>query len=294
MPDHVHDRSVVVDTTRSPFARLRPLGVASVRLDDAFWAPRRRVNHDVSLPDQYEQCETSGRLDNFRRVTGASDAPFQGRFFNDSDIYKWIEAASWALAGASDPALSAQIDQAIALIAAAQDDDGYLNTYFSLERAGERWSDLAVMHELYCAGHLMQAAVAHHRATGSRALLDVTTRFADHIDGVFGPGRHLGAGGHPEVEMGLVELARETGQQRYLRLAQFFVDQRGQQPPTISGKEYHLDHAPVREQREVVGHAVRALYLYAGVTDLYAETGEPALWTALEALWHNLRERKSY
>ena len=150
------------------------------------------------------------------------------------------------------------------------------------------------MHELYCAGHLIQGAVAHHRATGARAFLDVAIRLADHIVATFNPSARQGADGHPEIEMALVELARATGDERYLRQAQFFVDQRGQRPPTISGKEYHQDHAPVRGQREVVGHAVRALYLYAGMADLYAQTGERALWESLEALWRNLQGRKIY
>ena len=261
---------------------------------DTFWEPRRQINRLRTLPSQYHQCADTGRFDNFRRAAGLLQGEFQGRFFNDSDVYKWIEAAAWTLATARDAGLQAQVDEVIALIAAAQDTDGYLNTYFTFERIPERWTNLAVMHELYCAGHLIQAAVAHHRALGSRALLDVAVRFADHIDDVFGAGKRAGAPGHPEIEMALVELARETGEQRYLGLAHFFIAQRGQQPAVSCGRDYCQDHAPFRDQREVVGHAVRALYLYSGATDIYAETGEDALWDTLDALWHNLTERKAY
>ncbi len=286
--------AVIVDTRRSPFCRLRPLSLNAVTIDDTFWAPRRRVNHAVTLPEQYEQLEQTGRLHNLRRAAGQEQGAFEGRFFNDSDVYKWLEAAAWVLAAERDERLQAQVDHLIALIAAAQDSDGYLDTYFTFARIPERWTDLAVMHELYCAGHLIQAAVAHHRALGRRDLLDVALRLANHIVATFNPMGRQGADGHPEIEMALIELARDTGDERYLHQAQFFVDQRGQHPPTISGKEYHQDHTPVRAQHEVVGHAVRALYLYAGMTDLYAETGEQALWEALAALWRNLQERKIY
>lgn len=285
---------VVVDTSRSAFSALRPVSLTQVHLNDTFWTPRREINHKLTLPSQYQQCEVSGRLDNFRRAAGLQAGEFHGRFFNDSDIYKWLEAAAWVLATETDAVLESQVNAVIELVAAAQEDDGYLNTYFMFERTAERWTDLVVKHELYCAGHLIQAAVAHHRATGSRALLDVAIRFADLITATFGPDARHGACGHPEIEMALVELARDTGDERYLRQAQFFIDQHGQQPPVIGGDAYHLDHQPFREQRDVVGHAVRALYLYAGATDVYAETGEPALDETLEALWDDLQACKLY
>ena len=188
--------------------------LTAVTLDDAFWAPRRQLLRDATLPSQYRLLEETGRIDNFRRVAGKVDKPFQGLFFNDSDVYKWIEAAAWSLATEPDPALAAMVDDVIAEIEAAQQPDGYLNTYYSLERAGERWSNLKVMHELYCAGHLFQGAVAHYRATGSDRLLNIARRMADNICSVFGPpetGKRAGTCGHPEIEMGLVELARATG-----------------------------------------------------------------------------------
>jgi DUF1680 family protein len=293
-------RAVVVDTSRSPNARLRPLAIDAVTLDDAFWSPRLRVNHAVTLAAQYRQCEETGRIDNFRRAAGTIDTPFQGRYFNDSDVYKWIEAAAWTLAAGPDPALERQVDDLIIEIAAAQRPDGYLNTYFARERAEERWTDFD-LHEMYCAGHLFQAAVAHHRATGATSLLDVATRFADHICATFGPpetGKRLGADGHPEIELALVELYRETGERRYLEQAQFFLDVRGRGllgPPYDRFRPaYHQDHQPFREQDAVVGHAVRAIYLTAGATDLAIETGEDAVVAALHRLWTDMTARKMY
>ncbi len=286
--------AVVVDTRRSPASRLRPLGLGAVVLADAFWAPRRQVNQAVTLSEQYEQLVQTGRLDNFRRAAGEAGGEFQGRYFNDSDVYKWLEAAAWTLATERDERLRALVGEVVTLIAAAQDADGYLDTYFTGVRTTERWANLRDLHELYCAGHLIQAAVADHRATGSDDLLGIALRLADHIGATFNADGLRTVDGHPEIEMALVELYRETGDERCLRQALFFVDQRGQQPPAIGGRDYHQDHAPVRDQRAVVGHAVRALYLYAGMTDLYAETGERALMEALEGLWQDLQQHKVY
>jgi DUF1680 family protein len=293
--------AVVVDTTCSPFARVRPVAVGAVTIDDAFWAPRLRINRESTLPSQYRLLRETGRIDNLLRAAGTLEGEFQGRFFNDSDVYKWLEAASWALAATpdADPELEAMVDEAIAAVAGAQRGDGYLDSYFARERADQRWTDFD-LHEMYCAGHLFQAAVAHHRATGSTRLLDVATRFADHIDATFGtgPGKRIGTDGHPEVEMALVELARETGERRYVDLAKFLVDVRGHGVLGDAfgrfGPEYHQDHQPFRDLNEIVGHAVRAVYLNAGVADLYAETGESALLEALHRLWQSMTVRKMY
>lgn len=293
-------RAVVVETTGSDNATIRPVPVDAVTIDDAFWAPRRRQNREATIPSQHRQLWETGRFDNLLRVVGKYDGPFQGRYFNDSDVYKWLEAASWSLATDPDPELERQVDEAIAVVEAAQRPDGYLNSYFELERANERWTDHD-LHEMYCAGHLFQAAVAHHRATGSTRLLDITTRLADHIDSVFGPeeqGKRIGTDGHPEVEMGLIELARETGDRRYVDLTQFLVDVRGHgvlgDAYDRFGRKYHQDHQPFRELDEIVGHAVRAVYLNAGVADLWAETGERALGAALHRLWESMTARKMY
>ena len=291
---------MVVDTSSSRHARLRPLSLADVRLSDGFWEPRRRINREETLPSQYGHIEETGRLDNFRRASGKIEAPFRGLYFNDSDVYKWLEAASWSLAADPDPDLERMVDAAITEVADAQRPDGYLNTYFTFERADERWKDFD-LHEMYCAGHLIQAAVAHFRATGGSRLLDVAVRFADHICDLFGAeeeGKRPAVDGHEEIEMALVELFRVTGDRRYLRQAGFFVDARGQgllgEPYGRFDPSYSQDHEPLRDQREVVGHAVRALYLYCGAADVLAETGEPDLLSALERLWGNMTTKRMY
>ena len=284
----MEDKKGPVDTARSPHARWHTLPLTSVRLNGGFWADRQAVNRRASLEHGYRMLEKAGNFHNFRVAAGREKGDYRGRNFLDSDVYKWIEAVAYELAKAPDAALQRMADEAIELIAAAQQPDGYLNTYVQIVSPGDRFADLDHSHELYCAGHLFQAAVAHHRATGSPALLDVATRFVDYIDSVFGPGKRPGTDGHPEVEMALVELCRETGETRYLKLAGFFVDERGEgQMRGLGwyGPEYHQDRVPVRQATKIEGHAVRALYLMAGVTDLYLETGEQTLFEALMRLW---------
>ena len=286
--------AVIVDTSHSPHALLHPLPLGAVRLTDCFWAPRRERNASVTLPSQFRLCEDTGRIDNFRRAAGKKDGPFQGMYFNDSDIYKWLEAAAWTLADRSDPALSEMVDTVTREIAAAQQPDGYLNTYFMFERAPERWSNLPVMHELYCAGHFIQAAIACSRALGDAGTLAVAVRLADCICATFGEGegQRPGTCGHAEIEMALVELARETGDRKYVEQAQYFIDARGH--GLLGGSTNLQDHLPFREQRQIVGHAVRAVYLNCGAADLVAETGDAELRTTLDCLWHSMTERRSY
>jgi DUF1680 family protein len=287
-----YPRSYIVDTSHSPFALLRPVPVQAVRLEDDFWAPRLETLRKVTLPSQYRICEETGRLFNFRRAAGKEKGDFQGYFFNDSDVYKWIEAVAFALAYEQDEKLWNLAQGLIEDIVAAQDPEGYLNTYFTFEKREKRWTNLRDMHELYCAGHLFQAAIAYYRATKERKLLEASCRFADYISEVFGPGRHPGTCGHPEIEMALVELFRTTGKKSYLDLAQFFLDQRGR--GILGGSPYFIDHKPFRDLTEIVGHAVRSLYLNCGATDLYMETGEKEIWEALLRLWKSMAFHKIY
>lgn len=285
-------RSFVVDTSKSPMARLKPTPIGAVRMTDEFWAPRLRQMREVTLPSQYELMEETGRIDNFRRASGKIKGEFKGIYFNDSDVYKWIEGCAYSLAYERGAKIEELADKVIDEIAAAQREDGYLNTFYTFESEKERWSNLRDMHELYCAGHLFHAAVAYHRATGKGKLLEVAIRFADHIYETFGPDKRPGTPGHPQIEMALVELYRETGDRRYLELSKFFLDQRGR--GVIGGGPYHIDHKPFRELNEVVGHAVRSLYLNSGATDIFLETGEKALMEALQRLWHNMTGRRMY
>jgi len=261
----------------------------AVKFTDRFWAPRLEINRTVTLPCNFKACEETGRIGNFEVAAGLKPGEFQGIYFNDSDVYKVIEGAAYTLALRPDSKLDATLDGLIAKIAAAQQPDGYLNTYFTLVEPDKRWTDLPVKHELYCAGHLFEAAVAHYQATGKRNLLDVAIRLADHIDGVFGDDRLVGVPGHEEIELALVKLAEATAEERYFKLAQWFIDRRGQ-----SDREYCQDHIPVRDQTEVVGHAVRAMYLYCGVADVARRTADEALRAMLDRVWRDLTRRKLY
>jgi hypothetical protein len=291
---------------------------AQIAIDDEFWAPRQRVNRERTLPHIYEQCRRTGRID---AISGAWDAEVVQRgysgsniaiLFWDSDIAKWIEAASYSLATHPDPQLDAQLDEVIGLLARAQQPDGYLNSWFGQVEPEKRWTNLRDWHELYDAGHLIEAAVAHFQATGKRTLLDVVRRYADHIDATFGtpPGKRRGYCGHPEIELALVRLYHATDERRYLDLARYFVDERGRQPHYYDQEarargeepaqfwarsyEYNQSHCPVRAQDEIVGHAVRATYLASAMADLALEDGDDTLHAACERLWRSLTTKRMY
>ena len=239
-----------VSTAVSSYARWRTLPLGSISLTEGFWSHKQAINRQVSLRHGHRMLDQSGNFNNLRLAAGSGEGEYRGPVFMDSDVYKWLEAVSLDLANVSDSELESMADQAIELVAAAQKEDGYLNSYYRVNKPDERWTDLDHDHELYCAGHLFEAAVAHHRATGKSRLLDVACRFADHIASVFGPGKREGAPGHPEIELALVELYRETGERRYLDLAALFVDQRGRgtmRGYARYGPEYHQDRVPVRE-----------------------------------------------
>jgi DUF1680 family protein len=273
---------MLIDVTRSPHARLHPVDTT---IDGGFWADRRRLNRERLIPDGAQRLEEAGNLHNLRVAAGREPGEFRGMVFHDSDVYKWLEALGWEGSDAGD--------DVIELIEQAQCDDGYLNTYYQLAAPGPRWSNLAWDHEMYCAGHLIQAAIAHARVRGDERLLGVARRFADLLAQEFAD---HGTPGHPELETALVELYRHTGERAYLELAQGLIDRRGHASlqPARFGSSYFQDRVPVREMPEVEGHAVRALYLAAGVTDLYMETGEAALLQAMERQWHDMAGRKAY
>ena len=275
---------------------LKAVPFTEVHFQDTFWMPRLVTNHETSLPHNFEWCENTGRISNFAKAGKLEQGKFKGLCFNDSDVYKVLEGASYSLATSPDPALEKTVDEVIAKIASAQQPDGYLNTYFTLTGPDKRWSNLGTMHELYCAGHLVEAAVAHYRATGKRTLLDVALKFVDYIDSVFGPTKRRGLPGHEELELALVKLYQLTGQQKYLDLAEFFIDMRGNGEQRGAGTWgiHCQDHEPVRKQSEITGHAVRAMYLYAGATDIAAYTGDKELINAMSRLWRDVTQRKMY
>lgn len=284
---------------------LTPVPHTQVRLADSFWAPRIQRNRDVTIPHVRKMLAETGRLDALD-LNWRLGMPNRPHHFWDSDNAKWIEAASLSLATHPDPALEADLDAIIAQYARLQHPSGYVNSYFQGIDPSKRWTNLRDAHEMYCAGHLMEAAVAHFEATGKRSLFDIVTRQADHIASMFGwgPSQRRGYCGHEEIELALVKLARATGEPRHFALAKYFIDARGGQPHYYEMEakargddpraywaktyEYLQAHKPLREQTEVVGHAVRAMYLYAGATDVATESGDTGLFATLERLWQHL------
>jgi DUF1680 family protein len=283
-------------SARGGDSRLTALAFTHVVIVDEFWAPRIETNRKVTVPYCFEKCEDTGRISNFAKAAGLIEGEFEGTYFNDSDVYKVIEGAAYSLKSHPDAQLEKYVDGVIDKIAAAQWEDGYLYTFYSLpERQSEkRWTNTRVRHELYCAGHFFEAAVAYHQATGKRKILDVAIRLADYIDSVFGPDKKRDVPGHEEIEIALVKLCRATGHERYLKLAEFFLDERGRAHGRELYGSYCQDHKPVTEQDEPVGHAVRAGYLYCGMADVAALTGRTDYIKALDRIWLNAVSKKLY
>jgi len=293
---------------------IRPVPFTDVTLTDAFWAPRLETNRTVSVPYALRMNEETGRVDNFRKAAKIMDGAYKGKRYNDSDIYKSMEAAAYTLRLHPDPALDKTLDDLIAVIAKAQEPDGYLYTARTVDPAHpapgagpERWSNLRVSHELYNVGHMYEAAVAHFQATGKRSFLDIAEKNAALLLRTFGtgPGQRRGFPGHQEIEIGLAKLFRATGKRAYLDLAKFFLDERGHyyggqtyapdDPFAIyNSDEYLQNHKPVLEQDEAVGHAVRAMYMYSGMADVAALGGYPEYVAAIDRLWLNVAGKKQY
>ncbi|WP_299040046.1 glycoside hydrolase family 127 protein [uncultured Pseudokineococcus sp.] len=303
-------------TTAGPAAptpgstRLAPVAPGAARLEGGWWAARQRANRERAIPEGRQHLEEWGNLDNLRIAAGTREGVVRGPVFMDSDVYKWLEAAAWEHGREPSAQLLQDIREVTAVVAAAQAEDGYLDSVVQ-ERGSavepgpdgdagsrERYSHLPWSHEHYCAGHLMQAAVAVSRATGERGLLDVAVRLADHLVETFGdgPGQIRDVDGHPVVEMGLAELFRETGDRRYLDLAGWFVEARGQGLVAAHGHgpTYFSDRVRVREATTVEGHAVRAVYLAAGAADVAAETGDAELLEALRTQFAHMLATKTY
>lgn len=293
-----------------------------VRIADPFWSPYIQLVKNIVLPYQWDAlndlikgAEPSHAIRNFRIAAGEEHGEFRGMVFQDSDVYKWLEAVGFMLQAEPDMELEQVADDVIELLEKAQRPDGYLNTYFTLKEPDGRWTNLAECHELYCAGHLFEAGVAYYQSTGKRKLLDICCRYADYIDTVFGsePGKLQGYDGHQEIELALMKLYEATGEMRYLRLSQFFLDERGKQPGFYGqefvkrGKKVHfpeLDivhdlkysqaHLPVRQQDTAVGHAVRAVYMCTGMAHVAAVTQDEGLIEACRKLWSNMVRKQMY
>lgn len=275
--------------------RIEPVPFVKVDITDRFWENRLETNQKTTIPFVIDMCR-SGRVDNFTNAAAANGSAFKGKFYDDSDLYKVIEGVAYSLMNHPDQELENEFDEIIDAISSAQWDDGYLNTYYSLptKQQDKRWGDLKVKHELYCAGHLIEAAIAYYQATGKTRLLDTAIKFADHINTVFGLGKKRDAPGHEEIELALVKLYRLTSNETYLKLARFFLDERGNGRHRELYGTYSQDHKPVLEQDQAVGHAVRAMYLYCAMADVVAESPGCGYFDTLDTLWENVVSKKMY
>lgn len=297
----------------------------NLKINDPFLGQYQRLVRDVVIPyqwdalnDRVQDAEPSHAITNFRIAAGLEQGEFYGMVFQDSDVAKWLEAVAWSLCQKPDAELEKTADEVIELIAAAQCEDGYLNTYFTVKAPSERWTNLAECHELYCAGHMIEAGVAYFQGTGKRRLLEVVCRLADHIDSVFGPGDSQlhGYPGHPEIELALMRLYDVTQEPRYLTLVKYFIEQRGVQPHfydieyekrgrtsywntygpawMVKDKAYSQAHQPLAEQQTATGHAVRFVYLMAGMAHLARLSHDEGKRQDCLRLWNNMAQRQLY
>ena len=295
----------------------QPIALKKTAIRDSFWSPKQQLILDTAidyqekiLNDQIPGAEKSHAVANFRIAAGLEEGEFYGMVFQDSDVAKWLEGVAYTLTIRPDADLEKRADAVIDIIARAQQPDGYLNTYFTIKEPEHRYQNLLECHELYCAGHMMEAAVAYYEATGKDALLKVMERMADNIAQNIGPGKIEGVPGHPEVEIGLMRLYHTTGKEQYRDMAQYFIDRRGQDPDWFQKErqnrdwehypmnpadtKYNQSFAPVRQQKSAEGHAVRAVYLYTAMADLAASIGDESLLLACETLWENIVEKRMY
>ncbi|WP_449598615.1 glycoside hydrolase family 127 protein [Niallia sp. Marseille-Q9988] len=299
--------------------KVEEIATNKVKINDRFWGRYLEVvrNHVIpyqwdALNDRLPDTSPSHAIENFRIAAGESSGEYYGMVFQDSDIAKWLEAVAYSLENEPNEELEKTADEVIALLGRAQDENGYLNTYYTVREPNNRWTNIRDNHELYCAGHLIEAAVAYYQATGKKQFLDIMCKYADHIDSVFGPeeDKLKGYPGHQEIELALVKLYDVTGQEKYLNLSKYFIDERGKQPHYFDIEKekrketkpfwfnddyaYHQAHKPVREQKEAVGHAVRATYMYTAMTDLALKTKDESLKKACEELWNNVTQKQMY
>jgi len=295
---------IVKDNEKASGYPITPVSFTDITLTDDFYSSRIETNRTVTIPYGFEKCEKEGRIRNFARAGGLLEGEYEGKMpFDDSDIYKIIEGASYSLTVHPDPELEKYIDDIIEKIAAAQEEDGYLCTWKTINpdttpawwvKPGPRWHNLGASHELYNSGHMYEAAVAHYRATGKTNFLNVALKNADLITETFGPGEKLAVPGHQIIETGLVKLYHVTKNKKYLDMAKFFLDERGNSQGHELYGSYSQDHKPVIEQTEAVGHAVRAVYMYAGMTDIAGIMKDSSYMRAVDKIWENVVAKKIY
>ena len=282
-----------------PMKRITPVSFSQVKIADDFWSPRLERHRTATLPVCINQIENqTGRIRNFENAAKGL-GEHSGIYYDDSDVYKALEGMAYSLQIHPDPVLEAKCDEWIDKFAAAQQPDGYINTFYTLTGLENRWDNMS-KHEMYCAGHMTEAAVAYYYATGKRKFLDVSIRMADHMMSVFGPGKRNWVPGHEEIELALVKLYEATGEKKYLEFAGWLLDQRGHGYGTYGkaggnwNAAYFQDDVPVRELSTIAGHAVRAMYLYCGMADVAAYTGDTGLTDALDRLWDHVVMKNMY
>lgn len=294
--------------------------VGQVKIQDGFWSKLQERIVDVVIPfqekvlnDEVPGVAKSHAIENFRIAAGLADGEFYGMVFQDSDVAKWLEGVAYSLAVKPNKELEERADAIIDIIEQAQQPDGYLDTYFIVKEPERRWQNLQECHELYCAGHMMEAAAAYYQTTGKGKLLHVTERLAEHIISRFGEGKERGIPGHQEVEIGLMKLYRATGKEEYKDMARFFLEERGKNPNYFYEEKvkrgwqhwgqyslepldttYNQAHQTIYEQEQAVGHAVRAVYMYTAMADLAGEDGDRRLYEACLRLWNNIVQRRMY
>lgn len=288
---------------------ITPIPFSEVKITDSFWQGRVETSKNVTIPYAFDKCNVTGRILNFEIAAGLKTGEYQTDFpFDDSDVYKIIEGASYSLMHEYDETMDAYLDSLIKLIGLAQEEDGYILTWRQIDGnkpptdwsgKAERWSDLDGGHELYTFGHMYEAAAAHFEATGKRSFLDIAIKNADLVVKVFGEGKNEGYPGHQEIEIGLIKLYRATGVKAYLDQAKLFLDRRGRKEAKAEGdlwatRKYWQDHKPVIQQTEAVGHAVRAGYMYTAMTDIAALTGDENYLAAVKAIWNDMVNKKYY
>lgn len=283
---------------KAPLKMIDMIDFSHVRIQDRFWSPRLEMHTTATLPVCIDQIENqTGRIRNFENAA-KGEGEHSGIFFDDSDVYKALEGIAYSLINRPDPALEKKADDWIEKFAAAQQPDGYINTFYTLTDLNKRWTNMD-KHEMYCAGHMIEAAVAYYQATGKRKLLDVSIRMVDHILSIFGPGKRHWVAGHEEIELALVKLYQVTKETRYLDLAHWLLEERGHGYGTMGGEGkwnpvYYQDEIPVREMKSINGHAVRCMYLYCGMADVAALKEDAGYIEAMHSLWEDVVLRNMY
>lgn len=286
--------------SQSSLQKIEPVSFSQVNITDAFWKPKiDKVATKTLAACIYQTEVATPRIKNFERVARAKGEPHEGIFYDDSDVFKALEAMAYSLKTHPSAEMEKKCDEWIDKIAAAQQPDGYLNTWYTLKGLQDRYTDMS-MHEDYNAGHMIEAGVAYFNATGKRKLLDVCIKWADHFDALFGPGKRHWVTGHQELELALVKLYKVTKNEKYLKLADWLLSERGKKLAKgytwtdWKDTAYAQDVLPVKEQTQITGHAVRAMYMYTGAADVAAQTGDAGYMKAMRTVWEDVVYRNMY